>query len=98
MKKRLPQTIEGVCRQKRGFMFLLQAEPDKDVYEQAVNHCDRLIARITERSNRRFRLFVLLLCLGLSGCETGKCVGTLFKGVGSDVEQLNQGYMDRHGR
>ena len=45
-----------------------------------------------------FRIVCLVAVVVISGCNSGKCVGTLFKGIGTDVEQLNQGYMDRHGR
>lgn len=87
----LPQTIEGVCRQKRRFMFLLQTEPDKKLYRQAVNHCDRLTARIVERKKRRFRVFALLLCLSLfgGGCisNTVKGFGAMVQGTGLDIQQ-----------
>lgn len=44
------------------------------------------------------RVLVCLLLLIMAGCNAGKGAGTMIRGIGTDVEQLNQGYMDRHGR
>lgn len=86
MKKLLPKTHKDVCDKKRLFMRLAEktTEPRmKDEYEQAVNHCDRLTARISEKDRRRglyfFPALVLCLCLLLGGCKVGV-------GVGADAE------------
>lgn len=79
--EKLPQTIEGVCRQKRRFMWLLRTAPtpkQKELFARAVNHCDRLTARITARKKRCLRFFALLLCLCfmfIGGCSAGVGVG-----------------------
>ncbi len=66
---------------------------------QHLDEYEKLLQKIKDTEMwHLWRVFCLIAIVGLSGCNTGKCVGTLFKGLGSDVEQLNQGYMDRHGR
>ena len=54
-RKLMPETIEEVCAKKRLFMRVLQFTESKEQkrgYEQAVNHCDRLTARITQKAKR----------------------------------------------
>ena len=84
MKKLIPKTHKDVCAKKRLFMRLAEktTEPGiKKEYEQAVNHCDRLTARIVEKGSRGLHFFpaflVSLLCLILlfGGCKTGFGVG-----------------------
>ncbi|KKN55599.1 hypothetical protein LCGC14_0580710 [marine sediment metagenome] len=74
----LPKTVEGVRRQKERFMlhWTTATNPQmKQVYEQAINGCDRLTARIIAKSKRRLGLLLILLCLSLvQGCQTVKGV------------------------
>ena len=54
-KKLMPNTYEQVCEKKKLFMKLLGITSDehqRKMYESAVNHCDRLTARIAERAKR----------------------------------------------
>lgn len=101
----MPKTYKQVCKKKMLFMRLLGVILDKEQrreYESAVNHCDRITARITEKAKRCIGL-LLLLCLLLlsSGCientmrETGNLIqagGRLVTGIGTDWTRGAEGY------
>ena len=101
----MPKTDKDVCGKKRLFMRLLQFNLDpmqRMEYEDAVNHCDRLTARITEKAKRCAGLLVIILALLFSGgClentmrETGKFIqqgGRLVTGIGTDWTRGANGY------
>lgn len=81
MKKReteMPKTHEEVCKKKRLFMRLLGVTLDVEQrreYESAVNHCDRLTARITEKVKRLGILLLLLGVLAFAGCTSSATLG-----------------------
>lgn len=79
MKNLFPKTHEEVCQKKRRFMRLAQIEVDpeqREVYEQAVNHCDRLTARLIEKAKRIGFFLLLLFALSMfGGCKAGVGVG-----------------------
>lgn len=72
MRFLVPKTVEGVRKQKQRFMLRLEAETNPkmiEIYEEAVNGCDRLTARIIAQGKRKLGLLLILLCLGLlQGC------------------------------
>lgn len=72
MRFLVPTTIEGVRKQKQRFMFRWVTETNpkqKEVYERAVNGCDRLTAHIIEKGKRKLGLMLIMLCLSLmTGC------------------------------
>lgn len=101
----MPKTHEQVCKKKRLFMRLLRFNLDveqKRMYESAVNHCDRITVRITEKAKRCAGLLIVLLALLFSsGClentmrGMGKMIqgtGELIGGVGKDVVRGTDGY------
>lgn len=72
--KFLPTTIEGWNAKKRLFMRLWSKEPDPEqaeVYEHAINYCDRKVGQVHKVSKM---LVIVLACLilALSGCQTAK--------------------------
>ena len=74
----LPVTDVEVCKKKRLFMRLLQGQLDplqRLEYEKAVNHCDKITARITEKAKRMGLLIILLGLLLISGCTAGAGIG-----------------------
>jgi len=100
-----PRTYKEVCKKKRLFMRLLGITLDVEQrrgYESAVNHCDRLTARITAKARRCAGLVLVLSVLLLqSGCleNTMRGVGRMIQGtgefiggVGKDVVRGTDGY------
>ena len=101
----IPKTHEDVCRKKRLFMRLCLITTNIDQqqeYESAVNHCDRLTARISEKAKRAALLVILLAVLLLAGCRTtilgtgqaaqgiGRGIGTIIVGTGDFlVDEMN---------
>ncbi len=89
MRFLVPTTIEGVRKQKQRFMFRWVTETNrkqKEVYEQAVNGCDRLTARIIEKGKRKLGLMLILLCLCLlQGCQAAKATLNLGGAICEDI-------------
>ena len=80
--KFLPTTIEGWNTKKRLFMRLWNKEPDPEqaeVYEHAINYCDRKVGQVHKVSKM---LVIVLACLilALSGCNT-------IEGARQDIHQ-----------
>lgn len=70
--KFLPTTIKGWNAKKRLFMRLWNKELDPEqaeVYEHAINYCDRKVGQVHKVSKM---LVIVLACLilALSGCNT----------------------------
>ena len=86
-----PKTVEGVRKQKQRLMRRWTAEQNSKmaaIYEEAVNGCDRLTARIIAKGRRTLGLFlVLLVLLLLQGCHT-------ISGVGKDLQDWSSAYVD----
>ena len=77
-KYRMPETYEDVCKKKRLFMRLLGITLDvgqRREYESAVNHCDRLTARIVEKAKRCVGLLLLLSLFVAAGCTSSATLG-----------------------
>lgn len=79
-KKLLPGTYDDVAA-KKAFLMRLAAKTNeprlKEDYELAVNHCDRLTARITEGTKRGLKILIVLVSLGIGigGCKAGIGLG-----------------------
>ncbi len=70
-KYKMPKTHEQVCKRKRLFMRLLGITLDEKwrvMCESAVNHCDRLTARIAKKARRCAGLLLLFSLLIFAGC------------------------------
>ena len=88
--KLLPTTIEGWNAKKRLFMRLLTKEPDPEqaeVYENAVNYCDRKIRQVHKA------ILILLACLiiTISGCYS-------IHGIGKDLSTWSRPYIENADR
>lgn len=107
-KKLMARTHEDICSKKRLFMRLLRGNLDKEQireYENAVNCCDRMTARIVEKAKRLCAILLLSgLLLSLSGClentmtGLGRFIdggGQFVSGVGKDVIRGSEGYSKR---
>jgi len=82
----LPTTIEGWCRKKRQFMRLLNQETDaeqQEVYENAVNFCDRKVGQLCVPLRRALMIVVILVLTFCAGCGT-------MAGLQSDIHQLTR--------
>jgi len=78
------RTYKQVCKKKRLFMRLLGVTLDEEQrrdYELAVNRCDKLTARITEKAKRYIGLLLILLCL----CLMQGCTGSIGGGASASV-------------
>ena len=87
--KLLPTTIESWNAKKRLFMRLLTKEPDPEqaeVYENAVNYCDRKIGQVHKVSKM---LVIVLTCLilAISGCYS-------IHGFGKDLSTWSSPYIE----
>ena len=73
--KLLPTTIEGWTKKKERFIALLEKEQPwthmADVYENAINYCDRKMLELKGMYRKVLLMVVLLACLILSigGCN-----------------------------
>lgn len=77
-KKSLTGTYDDVAAKKAFLMRLATKTNDprlREDYELAINHCDRLTARITEGTKRRLKVLFVLLSLCFGGCNAGIGVG-----------------------
>ena len=82
--KLLPTTIEGWNAKKRLFMRLLTKEPDPEqaeVYENAVNYCDRKIKQVHKA------ILVLLACLIL---VMSGCISNTLDGMRQDIHNASR--------
>ena len=89
--KLLPTTIEGWNAKKRLFMRLLTKEPDPEqaeVYEHAINYCDRKVGQVHKAIKM---LVIVLVCLLLSGCYS-------IHGIGKDLSTWSSPYIENADR
>lgn len=81
MRFLVPTTIEGVRS------YAAEKNPQMlAIYEQAVNGCDRLTARIVKKGKRKLGLILILLCLCLlQGCQAAKATLNLGGAICEDI-------------
>ncbi len=86
--KFLPTTIEGWNAKKRLFMRLWSKESDPEqaeVYEHAINYCDRKVGQV-HKVSKMFVIVLAYLILMFSGCaKVMQGTGLIFEGVGDGV-------------
>ena len=86
--KLLPTTVEGWNVKKRLFMRLLSKEPDPEqaeVYENAIDYCDRKVGQVHKANLKIFLVVILILVIG--GCYS-------IHGIGKDLSTWSRPYIE----
>lgn len=87
----LPNTIEGWCKKKRLFVRLWSKERDveqKEVYEEAINYCDRKVGQMAKVARRLLFLVIVINVLVMLSIVAQGC-GTM-AGIQSDIHQVTR--------
>ena len=86
--KLLPTTIEGWTKKKVRFIALLEREQPwthmADVYENAINYCDRKMLELKGMYRKVLLVVGLILILSIGGCNTARSTLNLGKSIGQD--------------
>jgi hypothetical protein len=87
----LPSTIEGWCKKKRLFVRLWSKEGNveqKEVYEEAINYCDRKVGQTAKVARRLLFLVIVVNVLVVLSIFAQGC-GTI-AGLQSDLHQITR--------